>query len=111
MTCASKKLALQTRAIPTRALRACGALKRSEKRCTPPRLRTPDDRGIRGATHSPVRVVPINAHGTSRTEAPQRTSQSRVPIATSIGRFSSMRRACSNDTVESILGVTVQPKM
>jgi hypothetical protein len=34
-------------------------------------------------------------------EPPHRTSQSRVPIATLIGRFSSMRRACSNDTVRS----------
>jgi hypothetical protein len=38
---------------------------------------------------------------TSRIGAPHRTSQSRVPISTSIGRFSSIRRACSNETVRS----------
>ena len=49
-------------------------------------------------SHRRQRARPMPTH---RTEALQRTSQSRVPIATSIGRFSSMRRACSNDTVRS----------
>jgi hypothetical protein len=36
-----------------------------------------------------------------RGQMPQSASQPRVPTATLIGRFSSMRRACSNDTVRS----------
>jgi hypothetical protein len=52
-----------------------------------------DDRGIRGATHSSLCVV-ANAHGRCRHVANRGGTsdlQSRVPISTSIGRFSSMR--------------------
>jgi hypothetical protein len=67
-----------------------------------------DDRGIRGATHSPLCVV-ANAQSRCRHVANRGGTsdlQSRVPIATLIGRFSSMRRACSNDTVRSSFSST-----
>jgi hypothetical protein len=42
-----------------------------------------------------------HAMPTFREQMPQSASQPRVPTATLIGRFSSIRRACSNDTVRS----------
>ena len=61
-------------------------------------------RTFRGATQSPLRTIANDALGRCRHVAKRGAaapSQSRVPISTLIGRFSSMRRACSNDTVRS----------
>ncbi len=54
-------------------------------------------------SHSRNRNPRFRKHATPtfREQMPQSASQPRVPTAISIGRFSSIRRACSNDTVRS----------
>jgi hypothetical protein len=77
-----RKRSLDNSSEPTRALRACGALKGSEKRCTLLHRRTRMTaefvaRRTRPCASSPTRMSDVD---TSRTEARRRTSVSRSDL-------------------------------